>query len=42
MLPITHAEQVNREILAHIGDAERATTASLSADVIPLNRDAAE
>jgi pimeloyl-ACP methyl ester carboxylesterase len=43
MLPITHAEQVNREILAHIGHAEGlAATATVSVDVIPLNRDAAE
>ncbi len=43
MLPITHAEQINREIVKHIGRAERlATMPPASADVIPLNRDAAE
>ncbi len=43
MLPITHAEQVNREIVAHIGHAEGlATTTPKSADVIRLHRDAAE
>jgi pimeloyl-ACP methyl ester carboxylesterase len=43
MLPITHAEQINREIVKHIGDAERlATMPPLSADIIPLHRDAAE
>jgi pimeloyl-ACP methyl ester carboxylesterase len=43
MLPITHAGQINREIVKHIGDAERlASMPPLSADIIPLNRDAAE
>jgi len=43
MLPITHADQINREIVKHIGDAERrATVPSLWADIIPLHRDAAE
>lgn len=43
MLPITHADQINREIIVHIERADRpATTAPGSADVIPLNRDAAE
>ncbi len=43
MLPITHAEQINREIVKHISDAERLATApSMWADIIPLHRDAAE
>jgi pimeloyl-ACP methyl ester carboxylesterase len=43
MLPITHADQVNREIVKHIAEAERlATMPPLSADIIPLHRDAAE
>ena len=43
MLPISHAEQINREIVTHIGLADRlATTVRGSADIIPLNREAAE
>ena len=43
MLPITHAEKANREIVAHIRRAERlATMAPLTADIIPFHRDAAE
>lgn len=43
MLPISHAEQLNREIVTHIGRAERlATTMPASADIIPLRREAAE
>jgi pimeloyl-ACP methyl ester carboxylesterase len=43
MLPISHAEQLNREIVRHIGLAEQlATAAPVSADIIPLDREAAE
>ena len=43
MLPISHAEQINREIVTHIGLADRlATTRPGSAAIIPLNREAAE
>jgi hypothetical protein len=43
MLPMTHAEQINREIVAHIDRVERrAMTMPASADIIRLDREAAE
>jgi pimeloyl-ACP methyl ester carboxylesterase len=41
MLPITHAAQLNREIVKHIGEAEQLATMP-PAEIIPFHRDAAE